>query len=346
MNRHIALALLLAVLAISLQPALACTRLVYTGEDGLVISARSMDWKDEIPATLWVFPRGMNRDGATGSNTVKWTSRYGSVVISSLDIATSDGVNEKGLYGNTNWLTPSVYPNVDNKRPTLSLAAWLQYILDNFATVAEAVNALKYEPFDVVTAPIPGTDRPGAMHVSLSDPSGDSAVFEYVNGKLVIHHDPSYKVMTNDPIFEEQLAIKKYWEQIGGATMLPGTNRAADRFVRASFYVDAIPKTSDARIAVASVFSVIRNCSVPYGISTPNQPHIASTRWRTVTDHKNLVYYFENVLTPNVFWVDLKKLNFREGAPVLCLTTANNETYSGEVSALFKPCKPFQFAGI
>ncbi|BCW98407.1 MAG: hypothetical protein KatS3mg024_1234 [Armatimonadota bacterium] len=156
------------------------------------------------------------------------------MVISSLDIATSDGVNDKGLYSNTAWPIPSVLPDFNIKRPTLSLAAWLQYILDNFATVAEAVNALKDEPFDVVTAPIPGTDRTGALHVSLSDPSGDSANFEYVNDKLVIQRDPSYKVMTNDPIFEEQLAIKKYWEQIGGATMLPGTNRAADRFVRAS----------------------------------------------------------------------------------------------------------------
>lgn len=82
--------------------------------------------------------------------------------------------------------------------------------------------------------------------------------------------------------------------------MLPGTNRAADRFVRASYYINAIPATDNTHVAVASAFSVIRNCSVPYGISSKEAPNISSTRWRTVADQKNLVYYFENVLTPNL----------------------------------------------
>jgi penicillin V acylase-like amidase (Ntn superfamily) len=58
----------------------------------------------------------------------------------------------------------------------------------------------------------------------------DSAIFEYVQGKLVIHHGRKYQVMTNSLTFDEQLALSTYWEQIGGLTMLLGTNRAADRF--------------------------------------------------------------------------------------------------------------------
>ena len=69
--------------------------------------------------------------------------------------------------------------------------------------------------------------------------------------------------------------------------MLPGTNRASDRFVRASFYIKAIPQTSDAKIAVPSVLSVMRNVSVPLGINTPDKPHISSTRWRSISDQKN-----------------------------------------------------------
>ena len=41
-----------------------------------------MDWKDEIDANLWAFPRGMQRDGNVGSNSIKWTSKYGSVITS------------------------------------------------------------------------------------------------------------------------------------------------------------------------------------------------------------------------------------------------------------------------
>ena len=76
--------------------------------------------------------------------------------------------------------------------------------------------------------------------------------------------------------------------------MLPGTNRASDRFVRASFYIHAIPQTADAAIAVPGVLSVMRNVSVPFGITTPDKPHISSTRWRSVANQKDKVYYFES----------------------------------------------------
>src|SRR5690625_6813867 len=56
----------------------------------------------------------------------------------------------------------------------------------------------------------------------------DNAIFEYINGKLIINHDPSYTVMTNDPIFSEQLAINEYWKGIPGNIFSPGTNRAAE----------------------------------------------------------------------------------------------------------------------
>ena len=78
--------------------------------------------------------------------------------------------------------------------------------------------------------------------------------------------DPG-QVMTNSPTFDEQLALNKYWEQIGGLAMLPGTNRAADRFARASFFINAIPQTDDAKKTVAAVFSIIRGVSVPLGIT-------------------------------------------------------------------------------
>src|SRR5690606_744546 len=114
-----------------------------------------------------------------------------------------------------------------------------------FATVEEAVSVLKKEEFVIVSDYIPGTAKFTTLHLSVSDASGDNAIFEYIGGKLKIHHDRSYTVMTNSPVFEEQLAINKYWQGIPGTIMLPGTNRAADRYVRASYYIKAIPQTSD-----------------------------------------------------------------------------------------------------
>jgi len=334
---------LLAIVSLSVW---GCTRAVYQGEEGLMITGRSMDWKDEIDPNIWLFPRGMQRHGAVGENSVSWTSKYGSIVTSAFDISSTDGMNEQGLVANLLWLAESRYPEFSTEKQGLSVAAWVQYVLDNFATVEEAVEALRAEPFVIVSANIPGTERFATLHLSISDATGDSAIFEYIDGDLVIHHSREFNVMTNSPVFDQQLALNAYWQQIGGLTMLPGTNRAADRFVRASFYINAIPKTSDPRIGVAGVFSVMRNASVPYGISSQEEPNVSSTRWRTVSDHKNLRYFFETALTPNTFWIDLKQIDFSPRQAVMKLTLDDGAVYAGHALDGFEPAQAFEFAGL
>lgn len=327
----------------------ACTRAVYIGANGQVITARTMDWRNDIATNLWIFPRGMDRSGEAGVNSLRWTSRYGSVIASGYEVSTTDGVNEAGLAANLLWLVESEYPNPDKDKPGLTVAAWAQYVLDSFATVRQAVAALRMEPFTIVTDKVPGEDRLATVHLSLSDATGDSAIFEYIGGRLVIHHDRTYQVMTNSPVFDQQLALDSYWKLIGGTVMLPGTNRAADRFARASFYINAIPRFEDPNLAVASVFSVIRNASVPYGITTPNEPNISSTRWRTVVDHKRKLYFFESALTPNTFWVDLKAIDFDVDTgkiKKLDLGPNQDHTFSGDATAMFREAKPFTFLGL
>ena len=324
-----------------------CTRLVYLGPNDTVMTARSMDWKVDLGTNLWAFPRGMTREGCAGPNSIQWTSKYGSVVATAYDMCTTDGVNEAGLSANLLWLVESEYPTYDGSTPGLSIAAWAQYVLDRFATVQEAVEVLASEPFTVVTAAVPGEDRLATLHMSLSDAGGDSAIIEYVGGRPTIHHSREYQVMTNSPIFDQQLAVNEYWKQINGTVMLPGTNRAADRLARASFYVDAIPQTDDPRSALASTFSVIRNVSVPLGISTPDEPNISSTRWRTVVDHKRALYFFESAMTPNTFWVDVASMDLGEGTAVRKLGLGPNEStvYSGDSTDRFERAEAFTFAG-
>ncbi|MFN6189574.1 MAG: linear amide C-N hydrolase, partial [Planctomycetia bacterium] len=257
-------------------------------------------------------------------------------------IATADGMNEKGLVANILYLAESDYGTSVAGRPHLSIGGWAQYVLDNYATVAEAVAALEKEPFTIV-APVLPNGEPGVGHLSISDPSGDSAIFEYLGGRLKVHHGRRYNVMTNSPPFDEQLALNAYWRQIGGDVMLPGTIRASDRFVRASFYIDAIPENLAGSRAIASVFSVIRNASAPLGITTPGEPNVASTIWRTVHDQKARTLYFDSATSPTVFWMPLEKLDFTAGAPVKKLPLKAGETYSGDASGSLRPAEPFSF---
>ena len=353
MDRRFVLLLALAATLLSslaaTPPADACTRLVYLGAHDDVITARSMDWKTDVATNLWIFPRGMARNGQAGPNSVTWTSKYGSVIASGYEVSTTDGMNEAGLVANVLWLVESEYPAYDGRGPGLSIAAWAQYVLDNYGTVKEAVEALRAQPFTVVTDKVPGEDRLATLHLSMSDASGDSAIIEYIGGKQVIHHSRDYQVMTNSPVFDQQLALNTYWKQIGGTVMLPGTNRAADRFARASFYVNAIPKSEDPVKALASVFSVIRNASVPFGINTPEEPNISSTRWRTVADHKRRLYFFESALTPNTFWVDLKDIDFsKETGKVMRLDLGPDQrnVFAGNTVKDFRPAEPFVFQGL
>jgi len=331
-----------------------CTRVLYLGENNTVITGRSMDLVEDMHTNLYLFPRGIARNGAAGPASTTWTSRYGSVVAAGYEVGSTDGMNEKGLVANLLYLVESDYGTPDDNKPTMSISLWAQYVLDNYETVAQAVTHLQTEPFRII-APMVPNGRAGALHLSISDATGDSAIFEYIDGKLVVHHGRQYLVMTNSPSFDQQLVLNAYWEQIGGLTFLPGTNRAADRFARASFLINAIPKSTDKNYisavpdgkfefqAVASTLSVVRSVGVPLGISTPDQPNISSTIWRTVSDQKNLVYYFDSATSPNTFWVNLSDLDFSENAPVMKLEVAGGKVYSGNTASLFKASAPFKF---
>ena len=69
--------------------------------------------------------------------------------------------------------------------------------------------------------------------------------------------------------------------------------------------------------------------------------------WRTVIDHTSLRYFFESTLSPNTFWVEMRNLDFTEGAPTKRLNLGEGETtvYAGDASAQFEQAEPFTFLG-
>lgn len=333
----------------------ACTRVLYTASNNTVVVGRTMDWREYNAPKLWAFPRGMARDGAAGPNSLKWVSRYGSVITSMYDMGTVDGINEAGLVANALYLAESDY-GASNGKPVLSIVAWTQFVLDSFATAPEAAAALRKEPFRI-SAPTLPNGSPATGHLAVSDASGGSAIFEYIGGVLKVYEGKQYKVMTNSPEYSQQLAIERYWRGVGGAAFLPGTSRAADRFARASFYLNAMPSSGPtpafvnavpgktfSNQAAASVRSIMQSVSVPIPIkSDPSTPNIASTLWRTIADSKARRYYFDSATSPNTFWVDLKDLDLKAGAPVRVLPIGGDDVYAGNAAAKFAPSAPFKF---
>ena len=98
----------------------------------------------DMDTNMWLYPRGLERNSNTATPLV-WTSKYGSVVTTIYEGAVADGMNEAGLVANMLYLAEvrvSARRSEGDTRPTLPISAWAQYVLDNFATTAEAVEAL------------------------------------------------------------------------------------------------------------------------------------------------------------------------------------------------------------
>ncbi len=331
----------------------ACTRVLFHGDGNTVITGRTMDWMEDSSAKMWLFPRGMSRDGAAGPESVRWTSNFGSVAVSIYDGATTDGMNEKGLVVNALYLAESDFGKTDGTRPLMSVSVWAQYVLDNFATVSDAVSTLQSETFRLVAPKLPN-GMPAVAHLAISDPTGDSAILEYLDGRLSIHQGSEFRVLTNSPDFTSQLAINAYWQSNGG-NFLPGSIDSADRFVRASFMLEALPTEPDRNFigavpgrsfgnqSVAGVLGVLRSVSVPLGFSCPTKPNVATTLWRTVHDQRNMTMFFDSATAPCCFSVSLKNLDFSPNAPVKSLNLTGGRMLGGDATGQFTNATPFAF---
>ncbi|WP_293143959.1 linear amide C-N hydrolase [Okeania sp. SIO3I5] len=381
------LVVFITILSMAVMPAAqACSRLVYDSDNGPV-TARSMDWFHNPEAKLWFFEKGMERKGGAGEQSLEWTSKYDSIVTSSYDIATVDGINEEGLVVNLLFLLETSYGQPTESDKTLSIGAWGQYVLDNYATVDDAVKGLGQDPqpFKITTVTLnqlatslrPGSipddilsievlpgvtmgNLPFSLHMSISDKTGNSAIVEYIKGEPIIHSKKEYDVLTNDPIFDQQLAINSYWKTLYSSLnenniaglFLPGTSSASDRFIRASYYLGAMESNAeeykeDRRSELAAALGIIRNVSDPLGLDGQD---LGTTQWRTLANQRNNVckitndtdatYFFEYTKNPNIFWASMKKLKDKNlSSMVFDQTTA--PYLSGDVSGNFQAKAPF-----
>ncbi len=305
-----------------------------------------MDWMEEMVTNLWAFPRGMAReDGLDG--TLTWASVYGSVVAGAHDLMTVDGVNEAGLAAHQLFLPESDYGERDESRAALSVAVWMQYVLDNFATVADAVAWIESSQLQVVAQTDPSSGKPVTLHMALDDRSGDSAIVEYLDGTPRVHHDRAYTVVTNSPPFEEQLAHLRTIKGLGGVEPLPGGTDPSDRFARAAYYLSRLPQPAGTTEAVASLLSVMRNAAQPFRVADPDKPYASQTMWRTVVDLTNGIYVFESTSRPNIVWARVSGLDLSDGAPALKLDLAGDTGLEGglvgDVTGSFTQAPPMSF---
>ncbi len=364
---HIMLALALLLGFYPVQDADACTRVLWRTAEGVpmiegqtpvtpmpVIVGRTMDWHIRVTNKFRVFPRGIHRDGLGGNNSLSWTSKYGSLVMTALDRWAQEGMNTEGLSARLLYLGESDYGSRDANRPGVGLVIFVQYLLDNFKTVAEAVEDLQEKNVQIV--PVLGAPHEYVFHFSIEDASGDSAIIEFVNGgQMKVYHNRDYTVMTNSPPFDQQLSnLQTYLDD--PAKPLPGSVESMDRFVRAFHYVSLLyqpkdgskPPSSDyvRRQAVSFMVSLLGGIEAPVASFTALKT--GPTLWLSIMDLTNHVFFFKDTFRPNMVWVNMSKFNFEPGSHEReywpeYIDEGSPPDEAGDISKLLKKAPPFKF---
>jgi choloylglycine hydrolase len=328
-----------AALAIAAPAVLACTRILSNDPGAPVLIGRTMDWPTTTEPVLTVHPRGLRHDGGrigtavvVADNPLQWTSAYGSLVTTVYGLGAADGLNERGGSAHMLYFNATDFGRRDPSRPGLHAGLWAQYLLDNAATVTEALALL--DKIQVVMTESHG--HKATVHLAIEDASGDSAIIEYIGGKQVVHHGRDYRVMTNDPAYGKQLALVKAYDfsHPTSDTVLPGNVNPRDRFARATYFLRIMPKPEQERQGVAGMFAIARNVPVPFGAPYKGFG-VYNTEYRTVTDDTNRLYFFELTTAPNVIRADLNTFDLQPGAPVLTLHP-DNVDLNGTVSTRFE----------
>lgn len=294
--------------------------------DGRVVVGRNFDWGTDVSGLLIVNKRGIAKRGLPWGevigpsnepmNTPSWVSKYGSVTFTAFAREFPDnGMNEAGLVIEEMTLGRTQYPQSRTK-PTLSTQQWMQYQLDNFATVKEVI------------AHVDDIDPRGAgLHFLVADATGDCATIEFINGKPVIHTGGRLPVpvLTNEP-YAETLASLKQYTGFGGRRPIPdsgpGNGGSEARFTEAAYLLKNYPRQTWPDPVHLS-FAVLQEIGgLDHG-----------TRRQIVHDITNRRIWFETSTTRTRRYVDLNTFDFSPQTPVLVLDL--DAKLSGNVSDAF-----------
>lgn len=261
--------------------------------NGEVLFGKNYDWMAG-EGMIFVNKRGVEKLALAESapNPARWTSRYGSVTFNQYGRENpSGGMNEAGLVIELMWLDDTEYPKADS-RPTVGTLEWIQYQLDNSASVEEVIK----------TAESVRIASEVKLHYLVNDKAGNSATVEFLDGRLVAHAGEKLAVsaLTNDTYEKSH----NYSKAI--STEKAKTESSFDRFTRAaqkSKEFENQPKTEQE--AVSYAFGILAD------VAQKNY-----TQWSIVYDQKRGKIHFRSLQSPPIKTIDAKSFDYSCGSAV------------------------------
>jgi penicillin V acylase-like amidase (Ntn superfamily) len=167
---------------------------------------------------MFVNQRGLLKTGWEESTTgeiASWVSQYGSLTFNLIGYQMVwAGMNEAGLMLNALELPENIAPPADH-RPPLVNVFWLQYLLDNYASVNEVISSEEQVRLSTLT----GRD---AGHYLVCDRHGDCAVIEFLEGEMVVY--------TGEELPVAALANSTYQDSVKSWRNYVALNTSLERF--------------------------------------------------------------------------------------------------------------------
>lgn len=313
MKGRIAVLIALSMVLLFVQTnAWSCTAFNLEGK-GYNLFGKNYEWPCEN-GMVFINKRGLSKVAMRASNNkndlqghpIRWTSRYGSITFNQYgrELPTG-GMNEAGLVVENMSLPSTSYPRPDS-RPFIHRSQWIQYQLDNHKTVAQVIGS------DTELRIFPTHKRGMGYHYLVSDTSGDCAVIEFIDGKMVVYSDSRLplKALANDT-YEESL---KVWKENRSISYYNRFNRTIQHMGEFKY------QTQDS--SVKSVFHIL---------SLVSQGDY--TKWSIVYDIKNSKIFYRTRSNPGIRYLDLNKLDFSCRTPVRILNI--NDVNKGDVTERF-----------
>ncbi len=336
MKTSIVIACSMCLLLSSVNDVGACTGVSFHASDGSYVVARTIEWAGgELKSDYTITPRGTKMVSYTpdGRNGLVFEARYGYVGMSVVEPGfVAEGINEVGLSAGLFYFPHygSYVPfDADKKEHSIADLQLVQWILSQFATIDEVIQAL---PTVRVISLDPSMST---LHWRIAEPGGRQVVLEIIDGKYCVHEN-KIGVLTNSPDFTWHLTnLNNYVnlypgvaksQEWGGVELssisagsafhgIPGDVTSPSRFVRAAFFVATAPQRKTAQEVVLQCFHILNNFDVPIGVEhawgDAPQDMPSATQWTVVSDLTHRRIYYRTAYNSNIRCIDLQKIDFR-----------------------------------
>jgi penicillin V acylase-like amidase (Ntn superfamily) len=267
-----------------------CTTFVLSDEKGHIVFGKNFD-----------FPIAEGHIQINYKNTEKtsffsppeipltWVSKYGSITFNQAGREFPyGGINEAGLVIEQMWLQETKYPGLDH-RHGLNELQWIQYQLDNFATVNEVIQSDSLVRISTMAV--------SYLHFLVSDAAGNVAAIEYIDGNMLVRKNDNlpYKVLANCP-YQHSLDYKTSIENNKAEDHNEWTKNSSGRFARAAGLIQDYSEKDD---IIDYSFNILNSVSQP-----------GNTQWSIVYDPGKLKVYYKSSLRPERQMIDMHLIDF------------------------------------